>query len=178
MRGPLAYIGGKRAIAKQIIDLFPEHTTYCEVFAGGAQVFFKKSPSKVEILNDLDYEMVNFFRTCQQHYEELVRYLRFVLVSRKWFDVLLDTDPATLTDIQRAARQLYLLKNSYAGLVRNPNFRYSVTQPSGFNPERIPEIIEETQVSLSPRSLFLCADADLAVGCLCPAAAHPRGARE
>jgi DNA adenine methylase len=149
MRGPLAYIGGKRAIAKQIIDVFPEHLAYCEIFAGGAQVFFKKQPSKVEILNDLDGEMVNFFRICQQHYEELVRYLRFVLVSRKWFELLLGTDPAGLTDIQRAARQLYLLKNSYAGLVRNPNYRYSVTQPSGFNPERIPEIIEETHHRLA-----------------------------
>ena len=149
MRGPLAYIGGKRAIAKQIIEVFPEHTTYVEAFAGGAQVFFKKEPSKVEVLNDLDGEMVNFFRVCQQHHEELVRSLRFVIVSRKWFELLRDTDPTKLTDIQRAARQLYLLKNSYAGLVRNPNYRYSVAQPSGFNPERLPEIIAETHHRLA-----------------------------
>jgi len=48
MRGPIAYIGGKRAIAKQIIEIFPKHTTYVEAFAGGAQVFFHKEPSKVE----------------------------------------------------------------------------------------------------------------------------------
>jgi len=42
MNGPLSYIGGKRPIAKQIIALFPEHTTYVEAFAGGAQVFFHK----------------------------------------------------------------------------------------------------------------------------------------
>src|SRR5664280_3229364 len=103
MIGPLSYIGGKRTLAKRVIALFPEHTTYVEPFAGGAQVFFHKEPSKVEVLNDLDGEMVNFFRVCQQHYEELLRYLRFVLVSRKWFELLLETDPAKLTDIQRAA---------------------------------------------------------------------------
>ena len=48
---------------------------------------FHKPPSKVEVLNDLDGEMVNFFRVCQLHYEELLRYLRFMLVSRKWFDL-------------------------------------------------------------------------------------------
>lgn len=155
MRGPLAYIGGKRAIAKQIIDIFPKHTTYVEAFAGGAQVFFKKEPSKVEVLNDLDGEMVNFFRICQQHYEELIRCLRFMVVSRKWFDLLLAATPESLTDIQRAARQLYLLKISYAGLVRHPNYRWNVVQPPGFNPERLSEMIEETHRRLA-RAQFEC----------------------
>lgn len=149
MRGPLAYIGGKNAIANQIIAIFPKHTTYLEAFAGGAQVLFRKEPSKVEILNDLDGEMVNFFRVCQLHYEELIRYIRFMLFSRKWFDLLCATDPSTLTDIQRAARQFYLQKNSYAGLVRSPHIRRCIVQPPGFNPERVPELIEETHHRLA-----------------------------
>jgi DNA adenine methylase len=142
MIGPLSYIGGKRAIANQIIEIFPEHTTYVEAFAGGAQVLFRKEPSKVEVLNDLDGEVVNFFRVCQQHYEELIRYFRFVLVSRKWFELLKTTDQTMLTDIQRAARFFYLQKNSFAALVRRHNFGGSVVEPSGFNPERIPQWIE------------------------------------
>src|SRR5574340_924784 len=117
MIGPLAYIGGKRSLAQRVIALLPEHTAYVEPFAGGAQVFFHKEPSKVEVLNDLDGEIVNFFRVCQQHYEELLRSFRFSLVSRKWFDLFKATDPATLTDVQRAARYLYLLKGSFASLV-------------------------------------------------------------
>jgi len=149
MIGPLPYIGGKRAIAKKIIAIFPKHTTYVEPFAGGAQVFFRKEPSKVEVLNDLDGEMVNFFRVCQQHYEELLRYLPFMLVSRRWHELLKATDPATLTDVQRAARHLYLLKNSYAGLIRNLNYKCHVAQPPGLNPERLPEVIEETHKRLA-----------------------------
>jgi len=149
MRGPLPYIGGKNRLAEQIIDVFPEHTTYVEPFAGGAQVFFRKEPSKVEVLNDLDGEMVNFFRVCQQHYEELLRYLRFMLVSRKWHELLKATGTATLTDIQRAARHLYLLKNSYAGLIRDLNYKCCVAQPPGFNPESLPKIIEETHNRLA-----------------------------
>jgi DNA adenine methylase len=71
MVGPLPYIGGKRNLAKQIIALFPEHATYVEAFAGGAQVLVAKEPSKVEVLNDLDGEIVNFFRVVREHYEEL-----------------------------------------------------------------------------------------------------------
>lgn len=149
MIGPLSYIGGKRALAKQIIALFPKHTTYAEVFAGGAQVLFHKEPSPVEMLNDLDGEIVNFFRVCQQHYEELIRYLRFMVVSRQWHELLKATDPAGLTDVQRAARYLYLLKNTYASLVLRLNYKCHVVQPPGFNPERMPELIEETHARLA-----------------------------
>lgn len=149
MRGPLAYIGGKRAIAKQIIAMLPKHVTYAEPFAGGAQVFFAKEPSRVEVLNDLDGELVNFYRVAQLHYEELIRYMRFTVVSRKYFDLLKATDVETLTDIQRAAREFYLQKTSYAGRVKGQNFRTGTIQPPSFNPERIPELIEETHQRLA-----------------------------
>jgi DNA adenine methylase len=149
MYGPFSYIGGKRALANRIIEIFPEHKTYVEPFAGGAQVFFRKSPSKVEVLNDLDREIVNFYRICQSHFEELVRYLRFTVVSRAWFDLLNETDPGKLTDIQRAARHFYLSKNCYGGLVRHRNYAVRVDATPGFNPERIPSLIEETHHRLA-----------------------------
>jgi len=149
MVGPLSYIGGKNRLAKQLIAMFPEHTTYVEAFAGGAQVLFHKEPSKVEVVNDLDGDIVNFFRVCQLHHEELVRYLSYTVVSRNWFEVLKATDPASLTDIQRAARYLYLLKNCFAGLVRNPHYHWHVVQPPGFNLERLPELLENTHKRLA-----------------------------
>ena len=155
MRGPLAYIGGKRAIAKKIVALLPDCQTYVEPFAGGAQVFFEKQPSKVEVLNDLDGDLMNIFRVCQTHHDELIRYMRYMLVSRRWFDLLLATNPETLTDIQRAARRLYLQKNSYAGRVEHQNLRTGIVQPPSFNPERIPDLITETHQRLS-RVLLEC----------------------
>jgi DNA adenine methylase len=148
MSGPLSYIGGKNRLAKQIIEIFPKHTTYVEAFAGGAQVLFKKEPSKVEILNDLDGEIVNFYRVCQSHHEELLRYFRFALVSRTSFELHKATNPQSLTDIQRAARYLYLLKSSFASLVVNPNYHYHVVQPPGFNLERLPELINDAHKRL------------------------------
>jgi DNA adenine methylase len=149
MVGPLSYIGGKNRLAKKIISVLPEHTTYVEPFAGGAQVLFHKQPSNVEVLNDLDFEVVNFFRVCQWHYEELIRYLRFCLVSRKLHELHVKTDPATLTDIQRAGRFFYLQKNSFGGLILKQKFHYGVTQPSNYNLERIPLIIEQTHKRLA-----------------------------
>lgn len=148
MVGPLSYIGGKNRLAKRIIELFPRHMTYVEPFVGGGQVFFHKEPSTVEVLNDKDGEIINFFRVCQNHYEELLRHFKFVLVSRSWFDLLKNTDPTTLTDVQRASRYLYLRKNAYAGLILYPVYKRQVVQSPGFNLERLPELIEKTHKRL------------------------------
>ncbi len=149
MIGPLPYVGGKNRLAAKIISLLPEHITYVEPFAGGAQVLFHKLPSNVEVLNDLDYEIVNFFRVCQWHYEELVRYLRYCLASRTLHELHVKTDPTCLTDIQRAGRFYYLQKNSFGGLILRQKFHYGVTQPSNYNPERIPEVIAQAHQRLA-----------------------------
>lgn len=157
MQGPFPYVGGKNRLAKKIIALLPEHTTYVEPFAGGAQVFFNKQPSPVEVLNDLNEDIVNFFRVCQSHYEELIRYLRFSVASRRVHALLTDTPPQILTDIQRAARFFYLQKNSFGGLVVRRNFHYSVVARPNFKPERIPDLLanthrrlEKTQIECLP----------------------------
>lgn len=149
MIGPLSYIGGKNRLAKKIIALFPEHTTYVEPFAGGAQVFFRKEPSEVEVLNDLDGEIVNFFRICQTHHEELLRYIRFMVVSRKWYHVLQQTPAEVLTDIQRAARMFYLQKNSFGGLIVRPSYATHVTQPPHFERNSVETVIEATHRRLA-----------------------------
>lgn len=148
MIGPLPWVGGKNRLATKIISKFPEHTTYVEPFCGGAQVFFHKPPSQVEVLNDLDGEIVNFLRICQWHHEELIRYLRYMVVSRSWHELLTRTDAMTLTDVQRAGRFLYLQKNSFGGLVIKQHYHYGVVQRPNFNPERLPAVIEKAHLRL------------------------------
>lgn len=149
MIGPISYIGGKNRLAKQIIARIPEHTTYVEAFAGGAQVFFRKPPSKVEILNDLSDDIVCFFRVCQFHNEELIRHLRAMVTSRRWFDILWSTPVESLTDVQRAARFLYLQRNAYAGQVVRKDFVVSVIKRCRFNPARVADLIERTHERLA-----------------------------
>lgn len=149
MRGPLSYVGGKSRLAKRIVELIPEHIAYIEPFTGGAQVFFHKEPSKIEVLNDLDGELVNFYRVCQAHHEELVRYSHFLLLSREWFTRMQRTPPSSLTDIQRAARYLYLQKVAFGARVRSQSYGYFVTNPNRFTPQKIPKLIEEAHSRLA-----------------------------
>lgn len=141
MIGPVPWIGGKRRIAKQLVGLLPGHICYVEPFCGGAQLFYAKPRSQVEVLNDLDGELFNFLRVCQLHHPELLRTLRFATSSRRWFAIYAAQDPALLTDVQRAARFYYLQKHSFGGRLHNQNFHYSVSKPINFKADRLPDTL-------------------------------------
>ena len=68
---PLTYYGGKQKMLKHIIPLIPEHVIYNEPFFGGGAVFFEKQPSKIEFINDVNGEVVNFYRVIKRDFERL-----------------------------------------------------------------------------------------------------------
>lgn len=62
-RSPLrGWLGGKYQLAGRIIERIPKHDCYVEPFAGAAWVLFKKERSKSEVLNDINYDVVNLYR--------------------------------------------------------------------------------------------------------------------
>lgn len=71
MKPPFAYYGGKVGMAKRIIDLLPPHRTYMEPFFGSGAVFFAKTPSTHEVINDLDRTVTTFFRVLRDQVEQL-----------------------------------------------------------------------------------------------------------
>jgi DNA adenine methylase len=69
---PLRYPGGKWRLASWIIKQFPPHVCYVEPFAGGASVLFSKKPSTIEVINDLNDEVINFFQVLRDCPEQLI----------------------------------------------------------------------------------------------------------
>lgn len=116
------WIGGKRRLAPHILPLFPEHQRYVEPFCGAAALFFLKEPAKSEVLNDINGELVSLYRVVQNHLDEFVRQFRWALTSREIFGWLQETPPATLTDIQRAARFFYLQKLAFGSKIEGQTF--------------------------------------------------------
>lgn len=149
MKSFISYLGGKSLLTKKIIPLIPKHHCYCEVFAGAAWLLFRKEPSKVEIINDINTDLVNLYRVVKNHLEEFVRYLKWVLVARDQFDLFKKENSETLTDIQRAVRFYYLLKTGYASKVDDPYFAISTHRRSAFNLLRIEEELSAAHLRLS-----------------------------
>lgn len=106
--------------------MLPPHSCYVEVFAGAAWVLFGKPPSKVEVLNDLDGELINFFRVVKEHPQTLIKSFEYDLASREKFEDLRNTDPTTLDPIQRAHRFYYLIMAGWGGEFNVPRFQTSV----------------------------------------------------
>ena len=123
MNSPLAYIGGKSKLARTIVEMMPAHEAYCEVFAGAAWVLFRKEQVRCETINDLDSDLVTFYRVLQNHLEEFLRQFKWLLSSREWFeDWKSQQDARGLTDIQRAARYYYVQRLCFGGRVRGRTF--------------------------------------------------------
>lgn len=154
-KSPLGWLGGKSRLAPTIIERIPEHTAYVEVFAGAAWVLFRKPPSQVEILNDINRDLVTLYRCVRHHLRELVEQFKWLLVAREQFDTFMATPPEVLTDIQRAARFYYVMKTGFGAKVHRPTFGCSATQPPRINLLRIEEDLSAAHLRLS-RVLIEC----------------------
>jgi len=150
MNSPLPYIGGKSKLSEKIINMMPKHKAYCEVFAGAAWVFFRKKPSKYETINDLDSDLIVFYRVLQNHLEEFLKQFKWLLSSREWFeDWKRQQKAGGLTDIQRAARYYYLQRHSFAGRVRSRTFGPGPMRRPRINLLRIEEELSEVHLRLA-----------------------------
>ena len=72
-RPALRYFGSKWRLTPWIIEHFAPYDVYVEPFAGGAGVLLRKPPSALEVYNDLDGEVVNFFDVLRNETDELIR---------------------------------------------------------------------------------------------------------
>lgn len=104
LQSPITYYGGKKLMLGHILPLIPIHNTYVEPFAGGLAVFFSKDPSPVEIVNDLNGFVINFYIQLKDNFEPLQSLIQSTLHSRKsHMDAhVMYENPHLFTDLQKA----------------------------------------------------------------------------
>lgn len=147
-----AYIGGKRNLAKRlcaIIDAVP-CDSYAEPFVGMGEIFLRrKRRAKCEAINDISADVVTLFRVLQEHYPYFIDMLRWRLTSRAEFDRLVKVAPETLTDLQRAARFLYLQRTAFGGKVEGRNFGVSAGTAARFDVTRLEPMLADLHERLT-----------------------------
>jgi DNA adenine methylase len=146
------WIGGKRRLAGLIIarlGVIP-HQTYVEPFVGMGGVFLRRPfRARAEVVNDLSRDVATLFRVLQRHYPFFLDMLRWRLTSRAEFERLMAENPDTLTDLERAARFLYLQRTAFGGKVAGRHFGVSPSAPARFDVTRIGTILEEVHARLA-----------------------------
>jgi DNA adenine methylase len=117
VRPPTNYYGAKTRLAPWIAGLLPPCRTYVEAFAGSAAVLFAKPPSPTEVLNDLDGQVVNFFRVLRERPAELARALRLTPYARGEYEQLAPChDDPELGEVERARRWFVRVNQSISHL--------------------------------------------------------------
>lgn len=152
LRPPAAYIGGKKQLAKVVIAEIDRvgHDIYAEPFVGMGGVFFRRErAARSEVINDRSGDVTGLFRVLQRHYVAFVEMLRWQVSSRREFERLMATDPATLTDLERAARFLYVQRLAFGGKVSGRSFGVDPRSPARFDVTKIVPMLEELHERLS-----------------------------
>lgn len=138
----MPYYGGKQRIASKIVATFPAHTHYIEPYAGGLSVLLAKPPSKIETINDLDGELVTFWRVLRDQPDELARVCALTPHARQELSICREpTD--SLSDLEVARRVWSQLVQGRSGRRTRTGWRFyvdaqAVTTPDGRLLQRLP----------------------------------------
>jgi DNA adenine methylase len=82
LKTPISYYGGKQTLLRHILPLVPNHSTYTEAFAGGAALYFAKEPATVEVINDINQNLINFYHVLKGNFAALKAEIDKTLHSR------------------------------------------------------------------------------------------------
>ncbi len=152
VRTPAPYLGGKRNLSRRlcsIIEAIP-HRTYAEPFVGMGGVFLRRSSRPtVEVINDLSGDVANLYRVLQEHYPYFIDILRWRITSRSEFKRLVDQPAAKLTDLNRAARFLYLQRLSFGGKVTGQSFGVDRRTPGRFDVTKLEPLLADLHERLA-----------------------------
>ena len=112
------WYGGKFNHLDWLLPLLPDCHHYCEPFAGSAAVLLNRPPSPVETYNDLDGEVVNFFRVLREQKEDLLQSIGLTPFSREEFYLSLSTNGRAVSNLERARRFFVRARQARTGLAQ------------------------------------------------------------
>lgn len=113
------WYGGKFNHLDWLLPMLPEAHHYCEPFAGSGAVLLNRAPSPVETYNDIDGEVVNFFRVLRDHGAELERMIALTPFAREEFHHAITASTLGVSNLERARRFFVLARQTRTGLAQS-----------------------------------------------------------
>jgi len=112
------WYGGKFSHLGWLLPLLPECHHYCEPFAGSAAVLLNREPAPVETYNDIDGEVVNFFRVLRNQKGRLIQAIALTPFSREEFSIAVTEPLEDISDLERARRFFVRARQARTGLAQ------------------------------------------------------------
>jgi len=124
LKTPITYYGGKQTMLKHLLSIIPEHRIYCEPFFGGGALFFAKPKAEVEVINDVNGEVVNFFKVLKTKFPALQKEIQATLHSRELYKKAMHiyNNPKSYSDVQRAWALWTATNQGFAGMIGSWGF--------------------------------------------------------
>lgn len=150
-----AYVGGKRNLSRRLVQMIEAtpHACYAEPFVGMGGVFLRRrSRPGLEIINDFSRDVANLYRIIQRHLPALEDQLAFMIASRDEFDRQTALPADALTDVERAARFLYLQRLAFGGKVVGRTFgivRHGAGRGSRFDTRQLGPLLRRLRDRLT-----------------------------
>lgn len=141
---PMAYYGGKTRLAHKIVALLPAHRHYVEPFAGSLAVLLAKPASRMETVNDLDGQLMTFWKVLRNQPTELMRACTLTPHSRAEYLNSRATDLDQLTDDVEVARLVWLKISQGRAAATRPagtGWRYFI-DPAGSPSHSMPDYLD------------------------------------
>lgn len=113
------WYGGKFSHLDWLLPLLPKCHHYCEPFGGSAAVLLNREPSPVETYNDLDGEVVNFFKVLRNHPSQIIKAIALTPFSREEFYLACKNNGKKSTDIEKARRFFIRARQVRTGLAQS-----------------------------------------------------------
>src|SRR5207249_1354239 len=112
------WYGGKYSHLDWILPLLPKAHHYCEPFGGSAAILINREPSPLETYNDVDGEVVNFFRVLRDQKEGLIEAIGLTPFSREEFELAISGPTEGISDLERARRFYVRARQVRTGLAQ------------------------------------------------------------
>lgn len=162
MKGPIGYYGGKTQLLGRILPNIPEHKVYSESFFGGGAVYFAKEPAKVEIINDVNRNVINFYKTAKRQFKALKSEIDVTLYSEEQYQeakvIYNETDRESQDKVLRAWSLFVLSNQTFLNILDN-TWNYSRDRNVATTFQNRKENFDKKYVKRLEHTQIFCRDA-------------------